>query len=110
MAAPMTFPFSRSAGKKTIVFIPALAPWAATEPAKLPVDAQASTSNSNSSALVVVTETGRSLNEYDGFTQSFLTYRLSRPRTRPRFRALISGVKPVPMSMAASASTGRKSW
>ena len=52
MAAPTILPFSRSAGKKTIVFIPALAPWAATEPIRFPVETQARTSNSNSNALV----------------------------------------------------------
>ena len=46
-----------------MVFIPALAPWAATEPIRLPVETQARTSNSNSRALVAVTETGRSLKE-----------------------------------------------
>ena len=62
-AAPTIFSRSRLAGKKTIVSMPALAPCAATEPIRLPVDTQASTSNSNSRALEVVTETGLSLNE-----------------------------------------------
>ena len=66
-------PLSRSDGKKTRVFIPALAPWAATAPIRLPVDGQARVLNSNSRALVAVTATGLSLKEYVGLTPSFLT-------------------------------------
>ena len=106
----MILPRSRSAGKNTIVFMPALAPCAATEPIRLPVDGHARTSNSNSSAFDVVTVTGRSLNEFVGFIASFLTYSSFRPRRRPRFSALSNGVKPVPMSTAAPGLTGRKSW
>ena len=52
------------------------------------METHARTSNSNSKALVVVTETCRSLKEKDGFTLSFLMYRWSRPSILPRFLAL----------------------
>ena len=110
MPAPMILPFSRSAGKNTIVFMPAFAPCAATAPARLPVEAQASTSNSNSKAFAVATDTTLSLNENVGFTLSFLIYRLSSPSARPRFLALTSGVNPVPMSSTYSLFTGSSSW
>ena len=80
--------------------IPALAAWAATDPARLPVEAQARVSKPNSRALVLATATTRSLKEKDGFTVSFLMYRLSRPRTRARFLALMRGVKPALISTA----------
>ena len=53
--------------------MPALAAWAATEPARLPVEAQARVSNPSSSALLDAIETGRSLKEKVGLTVSFLT-------------------------------------
>ena len=52
--------------------MPARAAWAATEFARLPVEAQASVSKPNSSAFVLATATTRSLNDQVGFTQSFL--------------------------------------
>ena len=88
-------PCSRSAGMKTYASIPARAACAATLFARLPVDAQASVSNSNSRAFVAATETTRSLNDHVGFAQSFLMYRLVQPQALgPGSRARISGVKP----------------
>src|SRR5918911_3221639 len=101
MEAPTIFVGSRSAGMKMHACRPALAAWAATEPARLPVDAQASVSKPSSRALLLAIETGRSLNEKVGLTVSFLTHRLFKPRARPRFLALINGVKPACESTTA---------
>ena len=51
---------------------PALAAWAATLPARFPVEAQARVSNPNSTALVEAMPTTLSLNEWEGLPQSFL--------------------------------------
>ena len=58
---------------KTIASRPALAAWAATLFARLPVEAQASVSKPNSFAFVAATVTTRSLNDQVGFAQSFLS-------------------------------------
>src|ERR1700760_2410054 len=58
--------------------IPAWAAWAATELARLPVEAQAATLNPSSWALVRATDTTRSLKEPVGLRVSFLIH--SSPR------------------------------
>src|SRR5437763_16251341 len=73
---------------------PALAAWAATAPARFPVDAHASVSNPSSSALVAAIETGRSLREQVGLTVSFLIQTLRSPTARARLSARTSGVQP----------------
>ena len=77
---------------KTRHSMPAPAACAATELAKLPVEAQAIASKPNSRARAMATETTRSLKDHVGFTVSFFSQRLSRPSTLPRRSALISGV------------------
>ena len=57
---------------KTYASMPALAAWAATLFARLPVEAQASVVKPNSRAFVAATVTTRSLNDHVGFAQSFL--------------------------------------
>src|SRR5918911_3585102 len=94
MEAPTILVGSRSAGMKMHARRPALAAWAATEPARLPVDAQARVSKPSSMALLLATDTGRSLKEKVGLTVSFLTHTLRSPRARPRLVALTSGVYP----------------
>ena len=87
--------------------MPALAACAATAPARLPVEAQASVSKPELAApCVLAIETGRSLNENVGLTVSFLTHRLRSPSARPRFSARTSGVKPGCVSTTASPSIG----
>ena len=76
---------------KTQAFIPARAAWAETLFARLPVEAQASVSNSKRLATLLATETTRSLNDHVGFWQSFLMYRWSSPRARARLLERISG-------------------
>src|ERR1051326_2662475 len=89
--APTILAGSRSDGMKMHARMPALAACAATEPARLPVEAQASTSKPSSRARVLAIDTGRSLNEKVGLTVSFLTHRLRRPNALPRLSALTSG-------------------
>src|SRR6266576_4911472 len=92
--APTILAGSRSAGMKMHARMPARAACAATEPARLPVEAHDRISKPSSRALVEAIETGRSLNEKVGLTVSFLIHRFLRPRTLPRLSALTSGVKP----------------
>src|SRR5205807_899397 len=61
--------------------MPARAAWAATELARLPVDAHAATLNPSSRARARATETTRSLNEAVGVRVSFLLQ--DRPRPSP---------------------------
>jgi hypothetical protein len=63
---PSTLPCSRSCGIMTKQRMPAWAACAAVELARLPVLAQPTTSNPNSIALLIATETTRSLYEYVG--------------------------------------------
>ena len=63
---------SRSWGMKTTETMPARAAWAATELARLPVEAQAATLKPSWRALVRATETTRSLKEPVGLAVSFL--------------------------------------
>src|SRR5262250_3930464 len=88
----------------------ASAAWAATELARLPVDAHATVSNPNSRAFVTATDTTRSLNDHVGWqTESFLIQISRQPSSSARFRARISGVKPTWWPTATSPSTGSKS-
>jgi len=82
---------------------------AATELARLPVDAQAATLKPNSSALLSAIETTRSLKELVGLRVSFLIHTSPRPSSAARRSARTSGVKPVPRSTDGSHSTGSRS-
>ena len=88
---------------------PACAAWAATELARLPVDAHAAVLNPNSSAFDSATDATRSLNEFVGFSVSFLTHTSPRPSSAARRSARTSGVKPAPRSTAWLRSTGSRS-
>src|SRR5271166_6288895 len=79
---------------KTYDSRPSAAPWAATEFARLPVEAQAIVSKPSSRARVTATETTRSLNECVGLAASFLTHTSCRPRRSASLSARISGVQP----------------
>ena len=89
--------------------IPARAAWAATELARLPVEAQAATLNPSSRALVRATDTTRSLNEPVGLTVSFFSHSSDSPSSAPRRSARRRGVRPAPRSTAPSALAGNKS-
>ena len=90
---------SRSAGTNTIDGIPIRAACAATEFARLPVDAHAIRSKPSSRAAVIATETTRSLNEWVGFAESSLTHSGAvKPSSSASRSARISGVMPVPES------------
>src|SRR5260370_15646665 len=83
---------------------------AATEFARLPVEAHATVSKPNSRAFVTATETTRSLKDHVGWqTESFLIHTSRQPSSSARFRARISGVKPTWSPLATSPSTGRRS-
>ena len=86
--------------------IPARAAWAATELARLPVDAQAATLKPSSRALVIATEVTRSLNEPVGFIVSFFSHSSPSPSSAARRSARTSGVQPAPRSTAPSAWAG----
>ena len=60
--------------------MPSAAPWAATELARLPVEAQASVVKPSSRARAEATETTRSLKECVGLAASFLTHTSRTPR------------------------------
>src|SRR5881409_670968 len=83
----------------------ASAAWAATEFARLPVDAHATVSKPNSSAFVTATATTRSLNDHVGWlTESFLIQISRQPSSSARFRARTIGVKLMWWSIATSRS------
>ena len=88
---------------------PACAACAATELARLPVDAHAATLKPNSSAFDNATDVTRSLNELVGFTVSFLIQTSPRPSSAARRSARTSGVKPAPRSTAGLRSDGSRS-
>src|SRR5215211_9322827 len=74
---------------------PALAAWAATLLARLPVLAQPTVRIPNSRAFDSATDTTRSLNERVGkLTASFLIHSRSTPRASARRSARMSGVPP----------------
>ena len=94
---------------KTTARSPARAAWAATELARLPVEAQARVSNSNWRARLLATATTRSLKDQVGLWVSFLIHSSRIPSRRARLSARTSGVKPTPRSTTNSPSTGRRS-
>src|SRR3954453_4961090 len=80
---------------KTIDGTPARAAGAATELARLPVEAQANRVKPRPRAAVSATETTRSLNEWVGLAESSLTQSGAvTPSRAARFGALTSGVRP----------------
>src|SRR5213080_3713215 len=89
---------------------PAAAAFAATEFARLPVDAQPTASSLNSKALLIATAVTRSLKERVGeLTLSFFKYRLSIPSFLPSRSARTSGVPPVANPIFGSDSSGSNS-
>ncbi len=88
---------------------PACAACAATEFARLPVDAHAATLNPNSSAFDNATDVTRSLNEFVGFTVSFLIQSSPSPSSAASRSARTSGVNPAPRSTAGLRSVGSRS-
>src|ERR671918_2233555 len=89
--------------------MPARVAWAATELARLPVEAQAAVLNPNSSAFDSPTATTRSLKELVGLRVSFLIHSSPRPRAPARRSARTRGVKPAPRSTALPRSAGSRS-
>ena len=89
---------SRSSGTNTNAGMPAFAAWAAVALARLPVEAHETASNPKALAMVMATETTRSLNEFEGLTESSLIHRRSMPRRSPSRSASRSGVNPAPRS------------
>ncbi len=83
---------------RTTESIPARAAWAATELARLPVEAQAATLKPSWRALVRATETTRSLNEPVGLAVSSLIHSSPKPSSAASRSARTSGVKPAPRS------------
>jgi hypothetical protein len=73
---------------------PAAAAWAATALARLPVEAQATTSYPSSCAFASATDTTRSLNECVGLAASFLIHTSRRPSRSASRGARSSGVQP----------------
>ena len=94
---------------KTTEAMPARAAWAATELARLPVEAQAATLKPSWRALVRATETTRSLKDPVGLAVSFLIHSSPRPSSAASRSARTSGVNPAPRSTGASSSTGSRS-
>ena len=94
---------------RTIEPIPARAAWAATELARLPVEAQAATLKPSWRALVRATETTRSLNDPVGLAVSFLIHSSPSPSSAASRSARTSGVNPAPRSTGAASSTGSRS-
>src|SRR3712207_9049789 len=89
---------------------PARAACAATELARLPVDAQAYRSKPSARAAVSATDTTRSLKEWVGLAESSFTYSGARtPSAAPRPSARTSGVQPGSSVTRAAGSppTGR---
>src|SRR5437763_13676801 len=85
------------------------AAWAATEFARLPVEAHATVSKPNSRALVTATATTRSLKDQDGWqAESFLIQTSRQPSSSARFCARMSGVKPGWWPTATSPATGSR--
>jgi hypothetical protein len=74
---------------------PTRAACAATELARLPVEAQANRVNPKARAAVRATETTRSLNEWVGLAESSFTHTGARsPSASARASARINGVRP----------------
>src|SRR3954453_23601100 len=80
---------------KTIDGTPARAAGAATELARLPVEAQANRVKPSPRAAVSATETTRALNEWVGLAESSFTHSGAvRPTAAARAGAATSGVRP----------------
>src|ERR1043166_4284808 len=91
MSEATPLPPSRSAGMKTKRLSPAWAPCAETALPRLPVEAHATVSKPNSLALVIATDTTRSLKENVGWqTESSLTQTSRSPSALARLVALRS--------------------
>ena len=88
---------------------PAAAAWAATALARLPVEAQATTSYPSSWALASATATTRSLKECVGLAVSFFTQTSPRPSRSASRGAFWSGVSPTGRPGRGGVSKGRKS-
>ena len=82
---------SRSCGMNTTDCIPTRAAWAATEFARLPVDAHAATLNPSSRAFVSATDTTRSLNDPVGLAVSSLIQSSPSPSSAASRSALDEG-------------------
>src|SRR5579863_4333625 len=100
--------FSRSAGMIVTLGHPIDAACAATDVARLPVDAQAAVVKPRRRALDIATDTTRSLKEPVGlrvssFNQSSRTPRTSASRVERR-----SGVQPAPRSTGSVPGSGNK--
>ena len=94
---------------KTYDSSPAAAAWAATAFARLPVEAQATTSKPSSRAFASATATTRSLNECVGFAVSFFTSTSPTPSASASRGARWSGVSPTGSPAGGGPSNGRKS-
>src|SRR5512133_3433303 len=89
---------------------PARAAWAATELARLPVDAQPTVSRPKAFAALRATATTRSLKERVGCeTASFFTHALRTPSATARAGDSKSGVKPVSRETTGSPRIGSHS-
>src|SRR5580693_9984065 len=97
---------------------PSAAPCAATELARLPVEAHAIVLNPSSRARAVATDTTLSLKEWVGFAASFFTHTSRNPSRLAKRSALINGVQPAgrpvrdasrPEGPGGPSTTGRKS-
>src|SRR3984957_12100327 len=102
----VTLAVSRSWGIRTTESMPARAAWAATELARLPVEAQAATLKPSWRALVSATETTRSLKEPVGLAVSSLIHSSPSPSSAARRSARPSGGKPAPRSTRGVAPEG----
>src|SRR5262249_6845110 len=86
------------------------AAWAATEFARLPVEAQATVSKPNSRAFVTATDTTRSVNDRVGWQPECFFTQISGQRSRwAGLGAGIGGVKPTGWPTETSPSRGSKS-
>jgi hypothetical protein len=93
---------------KTTWRIPARAAWAATELARLPVEAHAATLKPMARARASATDTTRSLNDPVGFRVSFFSHSSPRPSSAARRSARTRGVYPAPRSTAPSLTAGSR--
>ena len=110
MAAATRLAGSRSDGISTTERSPAAAAWAATDWARLPVEAQATVVKPYSRAADSATETTRSLNEWVGLALSSLTHSDFIPSSAASRSARRSGVQPAPSETRVFGSwpAGRK--
>src|ERR1035437_9154630 len=102
MAVMAILDFSKSDGMSVTLGQPIKAACAATEVARLPVDAQAAVVKPRRRALDSATETTRSLKEPVGLRVSSLSQSSLTPRTSDKRVARRSGVQPAPRSTGSS--------